>query len=212
MVNCKTRYTIKSITKLLTMTKPSLQILSALEAAYQQSFSEEFDATFTEANALREIFDVIDNAENFDSLREEAKAMALFNWRLAQRSCLNTILHLNIFRNLLETETIINHLYTIRNDQTRGTVAEIKAEFLDRILDEFIFEVEEILHGISHHDSPDHMKLAFMNCDPTDTIITAMELAGKLVMLDAELETEPIELIVPDVDKSESISNFTLGK
>lgn len=193
--------------------KPSLQILDALEAAYQQSFSEDIEPTFTEVQALRSLFETIDGMD-LEDLKEEAKVMALFNWRLAQRSCLNTILHLNMFRNILESETIITHLYRIRNDQTRDTIAEIKAEFLDRTLEEFLYELDEIVNGMADHEAPAHIKLAFMNCDANETIHTAMELAGKLLMLDSDLKPEYIELTVQDDDddSNDSISSFTLGK
>lgn len=174
---------------------PNLRILEALEACFSNTFQEGYELTFTESQALSETFSQIDLIE-FENLLEETKNLVLLNWRLSQRSVLGTLIYSNIFRIVLENETIIKHLWSIRNDQDRSTVLEIKAAVLDRILDGFSYELESFLDEFDNTDLIETEKNALLNCDPTKTVVTVVELCGMLRMLDADLIDVPIELTV----------------
>jgi hypothetical protein len=176
---------------------PKLKCLEALEACYQHTFNVEDEATFTESQALLETFEQIDLLD-YETLLEESKNLVLFNWRLSQRSLIGSFINGNIFRILLESETIIGHLYSIRKEQYRHTVLEIKSALLDRILDSFSFEMDEFLEEFSFSDFEEDKKSAFLNCDPRDTIVSVIELCSMLRELDADLYDTPIELLVPE--------------
>jgi hypothetical protein len=178
---------------------PKLRVLEALEQAYQGTFADGYEATFTEAVALSDAYEQLDLL-GYEELLQESKHMLLFNWRLAQRSLLDSFTHSNIFRILLESETIIKHLYSIRNDQYRYTVLEIKSALLDRILDAVSYELDEFLEEFEYSDFEEDKKSAFLNCNPTETIIAVIELCSMLRELDADLHDTPIEILIPERD------------
>ena len=179
------------------MTNPKLKTLEALEQAYNNTFADGYEPTFTEAVALSETYEQIELL-GYEELVQETKNLVLFNWRVSQRALLDSFTHSNLFRILLESETIIKHLWTIRNEQYRHTVLEIKAAVLDRILDAVSYELDEFLEEFEYSDFEEDKKSAFLNCDPRDTIVSVIELCGMLRELDADLADEPIELLVPE--------------
>jgi hypothetical protein len=181
---------------------PKLKTLEALESCYQHTFNVEDEATFTEALALAETLKQIDTID-YETLLEEAKALVLLNWRLSQRSLVGTFINGNIFRILLEAETIIGHLYSIRKEQYRHTVLEIKSSLLDRILDATAYELGEFLDEFELSDFEEDKKNAFLNCDPRETIVTVIELCSMLRELDADLDGTPIELLVREKEINE---------
>lgn len=174
-----------------------LRTLEALEACYSNTFAEGCEPSFTESQVLAESFEHLDLQE-YEDLLKSAKELLLLNWRFAQRSMLGNFVHSNLFRILLENETIAKHLWSIRNHQDRKTVLEIKSALLDRILDSFSYEMETFLEDFEYSDFGEQERSAFLNCEPTEAIMSVIDICGLVRNLDSELTDEPIDLVYWD--------------
>lgn len=176
---------------------PKLRTIEALEACYSNTFVEGSEPSFTESQVLSESYEHMDLLE-YEELLEDSKKLLLMNWRFAQRSMLGNFVHSNLFRILLENETIAKHLWSIRNHQDRKTVLEIKSALLDRILDSFSYEMETFLEDFEYSDFGEQERSAFLNCEPTEAIMSVIDICGLVRNLDSELTNEPIDLVYWD--------------
>lgn len=174
---------------------PSLKTLEAMEQCFENTFNPDTDCSFTESQALAEVFQQFD-LFSYEDLLQQSKTVVLLNWRLSQRYLLGVFMSCNLFRVLLENETIIKHLWTIRNEQNRNTILEIKAAVLDRILDDFSIELEVFMDNFDYSEFSETQKDAFLNCNPTETISATLNLYEMLRNLDSDLHSDIIELAV----------------
>ena len=180
---------------------PSLKTLEAMEQCFGNTFNLDTDCSFTESQALAEVFQQFDLL-SYEDLLQQSKTVVLLNWRLSQRYLLGLFMSCNLFRILLENETIIKHLWTIRNEQNRNTILEIKAAVLDRILDGFSFELETFMDEFDYSEFTETQKAAFLNCNPTETISSVLDLCEMLRNLDSDLHGSSIELSVWEEDSN----------
>lgn len=176
---------------------PKIRALEAIAAAYEDSFRLDDEQTFTEAVALREGYTALEELE-YEDLLQHSKSLLLTNWRVSRRACLSTFMHFGIFSTLLEYESIICHLWSIRNDQDRHTIEEIKSAVLDRILEAVQFELEDFMDEFEFNELDEEKKTAFLNCSPQETVLTVIDLCGMLKELDADLSGTPIDLLVQE--------------
>lgn len=174
---------------------PSLKTLEAMEQCFENTFNPDIDCSFTESQALAEVFNHLDLL-SYEDILSESKTVVLLNWRLSQRCLIGMFMSCNLFRILLENETIIKHLWTIRNEQNRNTILEIKSAVLDRILDGFSYELETFMDDFDYSEFTETQKAAFLNCNPTETIFSVVNLCEMLRNLDSDLHEDSIELFV----------------